>query len=72
MALTATATRHVITDIQKRGDVIISKTIDTTYKRFEVYTYDLAADLNCKAEGIEFISDIKTVGDIQYRYIDMR
>lgn len=61
-----------ITDIKKRGDVIISKTIDTHYKRFEVVTNKSHGEFKLSALGIENISEANTTADgTTYHYIDI-
>lgn len=52
---------RIITDIQKRGDVVVSKTVDTRYKRFELFYYsddlvDYRFEIN--AQGIEEKSNL--------------
>lgn len=64
---------RVITDIQKRGDVIISKTIDTHYKRFEIFTSKSNGELKIKADGIEKLSAPKELDEgIIYHYLDIK
>ena len=55
---------RVLTDIQKRGDVIVSKTVDTRFKRFEVH-YPATMRLKLKASGTEDI-----LGATRYRFQD--
>lgn len=48
-----------VTAVQKRGDVIISKTIDTSFKRFEISYYtkiEEQFDFEIDGEGIEYLS----------------
>lgn len=50
---------RVITDVQKRGDVVVSKTVDTRYKRFELYYYtqtEEQLDFILEAKGVEYQS----------------
>jgi len=67
---------RVITEIHKRGDVVTGKSIDTTYKRLEVYfendkqNQSLVFDIQGK--GIEKISDLIIVDDISFQYIDIK
>ncbi|MAZ49019.1 MAG: hypothetical protein CME65_10670 [Halobacteriovoraceae bacterium] len=63
---------RVIKDIQKRGETIISKTIDTTYKRFEIYTDQQVDAIEVETPGVEVISPLKTEGDQSYVYIDLK
>ena len=64
---------RVITDIQKRGDVVISKTIDTTQKRFEVYTHlSDNIDFKIEADGIQHISKKYNINGVQLHYIDLK
>lgn len=62
-----------ITDIKKRGDIVISKTIDTHYKRFEIITIKNNGELNIQVEGIEKISKPITLEDgTTYHYLDVK
>lgn len=65
-----------IKDIQKRGDVVISKTVDTSYKRFEVFTSVLESEIRIKVEGIEFESKSFEQNFIteklKYKYLDIK
>ena len=61
-----------IKDIQKRGDVIISKTIDTSYKRFEIFTHLIDAEFKIESKGIEVISESKVINDTRYCYVDLQ
>jgi pyrimidine deaminase RibD-like protein len=69
---------RVITEIQKRGDVVTGKTIDTSYKRFEVYTPKLSANLEIQINGvgIDIISPLKKSDafepTVQYVYLDIK
>jgi len=49
---------RVITDIKKRGDTVISKTIDPTYKRFELEYYNESDqfDFIIEVSGVEYQS----------------
>lgn len=51
---------RVITDIKKRGDTIISKTIDPTYKRFEIEYYHESDQFEfiIEASGVEYQSQL--------------
>lgn len=74
---------RVITNIQKRGDVITSKTVDTRFKRFELYYYtedliDYRFEINAK--GIEKQSELMKhngylgfgdTGSAYYQYFDI-
>lgn len=76
--------QRIITDIVKRDDVIVSKKVDTSYKRFEIYYYtqeneDLFFEI--KAQGIEYKSSIikhtgllgfGDIGQAFYEYIDIK
>lgn len=64
---------RVITDIVKRGDTIVSKKIDTSYKRFEIFYPDTTSryDFKFEAQGIESISPLYTI-EATYRYIDIK
>lgn len=62
-----------ITDIKKRGDVIISKTVDTHFKRFEIYTNKVNGKLSVKAQGLEKVSEPKMMDDgISFLYLDIK
>lgn len=71
---------RVVKEIQKRGDTIISKTIDTNYKRFEViWNKDLKRP-ELEFEGAEFVSPTFThegyLGfgepfEVEYLYFDV-
>jgi hypothetical protein len=75
---------RVITDIKKRGDVVISKTVDTSYKRFELYFYrdeNHTLDLKVKGKGIEYESKLMknrgylgfgNLGKAFYKYFDIK
>ena len=75
---------RVITDIEKRGDVIVSKTVDTRFKRFEVYYYTQSEEqlsFIIAANGIEFESEIfrhngylgfGDKGQAYYMYFDIK
>lgn len=64
---------RVITDIKKRGDVVISKNIDTRYKRFEIFCTQAVTDIKIETTSeIEFQSDLKHTEDGCYRYIDLK
>lgn len=63
---------RVIKDIQKRGDVVVSKTIDTSYKRFEIYTESDITHFVIQTEGVEFASVLLTVGKTHYHFIDLK
>ena len=65
---------RVITDIQKRGEVVISKTIDTHYKRLEIYTDEKDAEFKIKAEGIEEVSKAKVdkITGSYFCYLDLK
>lgn len=74
---------RVITGIQKRGEVVISKTIDIHYKRFELYYYtDIEEQFDFKvfAQGLEFESNtirhesylgFGNLGQAYYKYLDI-
>ncbi len=76
--------QRVITDIVKRDDVVVSKKVDTSYKRFELYYYtqnneDLYFEV--EAKGIEHKSSIirhtsflgfGDFGQAFYEYIDIK
>lgn len=62
-----------ITDIKKRGETIISKTIDTHFKRFEILTTKNNGELSVKAQGIEKFSKARTIADgTTYHYLDIK
>ena len=64
---------RVIKDIQKRGDVVVSKTIDTTYKRFEIFTQEEVDKINISAKGIEFQSQLLNFDkENSFVYIDIK
>ncbi len=64
---------RVIKDIQKRGDVIVSKTIDTRYKRFEIFSENKGdIEFEIEAEGIEFTSPRYTIDGVKFHYIDIK
>lgn len=70
---------RIITDIVKRGDVVVSKSIDGSYKRFEFfYAHENSEKVNIKIEtlGIERISELmETRADnlfISYLYTDIK
>ncbi len=70
---------RVITDIQKRGDVVISKTIDTTYKRFEIFhSHPVGQDIgfDIEANGVETISPVMAIHEkgqeVSFIYIDLK
>lgn len=75
---------RVITDIQKRGEVVISKTVDTRFKRFELYYYtpsEEQLDFAIEADGIEYESAITRhegylgfgdSGTPYYKYFDIK
>lgn len=53
--------QRVITEIIKRGDVVVSKKVDTSFKRFELEYYtenDEECFFEVEADGIEFKSSI--------------
>jgi hypothetical protein len=75
---------RVIKDIKKDGDTVVSKTIDTDYKRFEFFTYGdefSNVEIIVKADGIEYESQIiqhdaplglKGIGIAYYKFIDIK
>lgn len=67
---------RVITQVHKRGDVVTCKTIDTSFKRFEIYTCEETDQIKVEGKGIEFTSELKTdqLLDKQYYhlYIDVK
>ncbi len=64
---------RIITDIKKRGDVIISKTIDSHYKRFEIYTPKDGFQIECEVEGTEEFSCAKQNSQgVTYHYLDLK
>lgn len=64
---------RVITNIQKRGDVVVSKSIDTTYKRFEFFTQlDGEIKFEIEVEGIETLSQIREINGVHFHYIDLK
>ncbi|MDH5414776.1 MAG: transglutaminase family protein [Flavobacteriaceae bacterium] len=70
---------RVITNIQKRGDVVISKSIDTTYKRFEIFyshNENECISFEIDAKGIEIISPVMSTviggNHTSYVYIDLK
>ena len=76
--------QRVVTDIKKRGDIVVSKNIDTSYKRFELFYYtETSQDLyfEVEANGIEHKSCIYrhngflgfgNSGQAFYEYIDIK
>ncbi|MBC77099.1 MAG: hypothetical protein CME64_13885 [Halobacteriovoraceae bacterium] len=62
---------RVVKDIQKRGNTVVSKTIDTSYKRVELF-FDGPGELNVKASGIEFLSPPMKSGNKFYKYLDIK
>lgn len=76
--------QRVITDIVKRDDVIVSKKVDTSFKRFELYYYtennqELIFEIETK--GIEISSPLikhtgylgfGDKGQAYYKYIDLQ
>ncbi|MCO4756196.1 MAG: hypothetical protein KC478_17065 [Bacteriovoracaceae bacterium] len=64
---------RVIKDITKRGDTIVSKTIDTSFKRIEIFCSN-EYEIDIQAQGIEFISAPIAVEDqnLIYRYLDIK
>jgi hypothetical protein len=70
---------RVITDIVKRGDVVVSKSVDTSFKRFELfhrYEENAKVEFEIIANGIETISEVFQTknqdGLISYLYIDIK
>ncbi len=72
---------RVIKEVQKRGDTVISKTIDTSFKRFEIAWSSEQTPPEIKAEGIEEVSPVyEHEGHLgfgesfsaHYRYIDIQ
>lgn len=64
---------RVIKDIKKRGDTIISKTIDTSFKRFEVFTALADVEINIEASGIEKTSELLNSDEgFSYKYFDIK
>jgi hypothetical protein len=73
-----------ITDIQKRGDVVTSKTVDTSYKRFELYYYTQTEEqfeFLIDGVGVEHISPIYRhegymgfgdIGQAYFNYFDIK
>lgn len=76
--------QRVITDIKKRGDVVVSKNVDTSYKRFELYYYTEKNEdfyFEIEADSIEHKSSIYRhngflgfgdAGQAFYEYIDIK
>ncbi len=69
---------RVITNIQKRGDVVISKSIDTSYKRFELFfTHPPGQEIDFEivASGVEFVSPVIASQEgsevVSYVYVDI-
>ena len=52
--------------------LVISKTIDTTYKRFEIYTNESISTIEIETLGVESISPIKTLNGQTYVYVDLK
>jgi pyrimidine deaminase RibD-like protein len=69
---------RVITEIQKRGDVVTGKSVDTRYKRFEVYSSSPLDDLKIEidAKGIELIAQTQKSNaydsEVYYLYLDIK
>lgn len=63
---------RVIKDIQKRGDTVVSKTIDTSYKRFEIYTEEEVTEIKIETEGVECISELMEVQGVKYLFLDLK
>lgn len=64
---------RVVTDIVKRGDTIVSKKIDTSYKRFEICApSDIDSSFEIHGEGIESISTIFKTKNVRYCYVDIK
>ena len=63
---------RVIKDIVKRGDVVVAKNIDPSFKRFEIHTTGLSTNIKLEAEGIEFESSVLSFEDIHFKYIDIK
>jgi hypothetical protein len=73
-----------ILDVKKRGETIISKTVDTNYKRFELYYYtenDQLLSFKIEAEGLEEQSPMfknhgylgfGNAGIAYYQYFDIK
>ena len=49
---------RVVTDIVKRGETVVSKKIDTSYKRFEICGNFASDEIQIKGEGMEKISPV--------------
>ena len=76
--------QRVITNIVKRDDVVVSKKVDTHYKRFELYYYTQKNEdlfFEVEAEGIEHKSSIirhtgflgfGDLGQAFFEYIDIK
>jgi hypothetical protein len=75
---------RIVKNIVKKGDTVISKEIDTSYKRFEFYVYantNSKVSIDIEASGIEKKSDIikhkgylglNGSGQAFYKYIDIK
>ncbi|MBT4790329.1 MAG: hypothetical protein HON90_02060 [Halobacteriovoraceae bacterium] len=70
---------RVITNIQKRGDVIVSKSIDTSYKRFEFFyehNEGEIVEIKLEAKGIETVSQLEETNSnnsiTSYLYSDLK
>ncbi len=75
---------RIIKDIKKKGDTVISKTVDTDFKRFEFFTYGddfSSVEIILNADGIEYESDIlkheaplglKDIGRAYYKFVDLK
>lgn len=70
---------RVITDIVKRGDVVVSKSVDTSYKRFEFFHYhddNANVSFELTANGIEKVSQVYQTRSfdklVSFVYVDIK
>lgn len=63
---------RVITEIHKRGDVVTGKSIDTAYKRFEIYTEENDCKFHIEANGIETLSNMYKIAGTSFHYLDIK
>jgi hypothetical protein len=63
---------RVITEVHKRGDVVTGKSVDTSYKRFEIYTKSEDRKFQIEAQGIETISEVINIDGHSFCYLDIK
>ncbi len=62
---------RIIKDIKRRGETIISKTIDTSFKRVEIFS-NKGLELSIKGKGFEYLSPTLNSKEYSYRYLDIK